>query len=253
MHWIELAVQAICIVLEMTALAFLWRLGSWRQLPLFSLYLSFILLRTIVGSLAMSNPTWYYEFYWVSAPLEIPFTLGAVLESFWRVFGSFRLLRWFWVALPAAVGGALAYAAWHGYYYDRFALVEMPPAASAIVRATVVSHYAILAAAILYFSLAAGLNLTGRVQENRLILGFGVASLAAAFGGSIRGAFGESFAVLSREAQPIGYLIALGLWLSGVVHPVQESTARPALQRDFIEDAQFQLRNLRSFVRKGAR
>jgi hypothetical protein len=253
MHWIELTVQVTCIALEIGVIAFLLRWGSWRAVPVFSAYLGFVLLRTIIGSIALSSPNFYFEFYWISAPLEIVFTVLAVLESFWRVFGSFRLLLWFRLVLPAGVVGALAYAAWRGYHYDRFPLVEMTPAASALVSATVMSHYAILGAAVLYFLLRALLHVAGRRHEDRFILGFGVASLAAAFGGSMRGMFGGSFALVSREAQSLGYLIALLLWFSGAAYPIPDEPASAKPPMDFISDLKFQLRNLRSFVRKGAR
>jgi hypothetical protein len=253
MHWIEVAVQASCIALEIGVIACLWRLGGWRDVPIFSAYLVFILLRTVIGSVALSSPRFYFEFYWISAPLEIVFTVLAVLESFWRIFRSFRLLRWFRFVLPAAVVGALVYSAWRGYHYGRFPLVEMTPAAAALVSAMVMSHYAILSVSVLYFSLARLLHVAGRVYEDLFILGFGVASLAAAFGGSLRGTFGEGFALISREAQPIGYLIALLLWLSAVVHPTSDKPVVASFPQDSLSDLKFQLRNLRSFVRKGAR
>src|SRR5256885_6759146 len=103
MHWIELAMQAICIALEIGVIACLWRWGSWRNVPIFSAYVVFILLRTIIGSIALSRPRFYFEFYWISAPLEIVFTVLAVLENFWRIFRSFRLLRWFRFVLPVVV------------------------------------------------------------------------------------------------------------------------------------------------------
>jgi hypothetical protein len=252
MHWIELAVQAICIALEIGVLTCLWQWGSWRDTPVFSAYLVFILLRTIIGSIALSRPAFYFEFYWISAPMEIVFTVLAVLESFWRVFASFQLLRWFQFVLPVAVGGALAYSAWRGYHYDRFALVEMTPAAAALVSSMVMLHYAILGVTLIYFLLAALLHVAGRMHEDRFILGFGVAALAAAFGGSMRGMFGESFALVSREAQSLGYLIALLLWLSGAVYPIPDKRASAKPPKDLISDLKFQLRNLRSFVRKGA-
>jgi len=86
MHWIELAVQAICIALEVGVIVCLSRWGGWREVPVFLAYLVFILLRTIVGSIALSHEAFYFEFYWISAPLEIGLTVLAVLESFWRVF-----------------------------------------------------------------------------------------------------------------------------------------------------------------------
>lgn len=253
MHWIELTVQSICIGLEIGILACLWRWGGWRKVPIFSVYLAFILLRTIIGSIALSHEAFYFEFYWISAPMEIGLTVLAVLESFWRVFASFRLLRWFRLVLPAAVAAALAYSAWRGYHYDRFPLVEMTPAASALVSATVMLQYAILGVALTYFLLGVLLHVGGRTLENRLVLGFGVASLAAAFGGSIRGMFGESFGLVSRESQSLGYLIALLLWLSGAVYPIPDGRASVSPPQGFVGDLKFQLRNLRSFVRKGAR
>jgi len=133
----------------------------------------------------------------------------------------------------------------------------MTPAAAAVVSATVMSDYAILSVSVLYFLLTRMLHVAGRVYEDRFILGFGVASLAAAFGGSLRGTFGEGFALVSREAQPIGYLIALLLWLSAVVHPViyptSDKSAGASFPQGSLADLKFQLRNLRSFVRKGAR
>jgi len=253
MHWIELAVQAICIALEVGVIVCLSRWGGWREVPVFLAYLVFILLRTIVGSIALSHEAFYFEFYWISAPLEIGLTVLAVLESFWRVFASFRLLRWFRLVLPGSVAAALGYSAWRGYHYDRFPLVEMTPAAAALVSATVMLQYAILGVALMYFLLGALLHVGGRTHENRFILGFGVASLAAAFGGSMRGMFGESFALVSRESQSLGYLIALMLWLSGAIYPIPGKTTSGTPPRDFIDDVKFQLRNLRSFVRKGAR
>jgi hypothetical protein len=253
MHWIELTVQAICIGLEAGLIVCLSRWGGWREVPVFLAYLVFILLRTIIGSIALSHEAFYYEFYWISAPLEIGLTVLAVLESFWRVFASFRLLRWFRLVLPASVVAALAYAAWRGYHYDRFPLVEMTPAAAALVSATVMLQYAVLGVALLYFLLRALLRVGGRTHENRFILGFGVASLAAAFGGSMRGMFGESFGLVSRESQSVGYLIALLLWLSGAIYPFSDRPASATPPQDFMGDLKFQLRNLRSFVRKGAR
>src|SRR5258706_4919681 len=136
MHWIELAVQAICIALEVGVIVCLSRWRGWREVPVFLAYLVFILLRTIVGSIALSHEAFYFEFYWISAPLEIGLTVLAVLESFWRVFASFRLLRWFRLVLPASVAAALGYSAWRGYHYHRFSLVGVAPAAAGLVSAT---------------------------------------------------------------------------------------------------------------------
>src|SRR5258706_4262347 len=110
MHSIELAVQVLCIALEIGVFAFLLRSGSWRAVPVFSAYLGFVLLRTIIGSMALSSPTFYFEFYWISAPLEILLTVVAVLESLWRVFSRFRPMPSSSLVLPAGVIGSMAYS-----------------------------------------------------------------------------------------------------------------------------------------------
>ena len=69
----------------------------------------------------------------------------------------------------------------------------------------------------------------------------------------MRGMFGGSFALVSREAQSLGYLIALLLWLPAAVYPIPDQPAGARPPKDFLSVLKLQLRNLRSFVRKGAR
>src|SRR5258707_7658540 len=162
MHWIELAVQAICIALEVGVIVCLSRWGGWREVPVFLAYLVFILLRTIVGSIALSHEAFYFEFYWISAPLEIGLTVLAVLESFWRVFASFRLLRWFRLVLPASVAAALGYSAWRGYHFRSFSPVGETPAPPALRCATGNVEYALMGGRPVYFLLGAPCHRGGR-------------------------------------------------------------------------------------------
>ncbi len=222
----------------------------WRSFPAYSIYILFALLQAIAFAVTLSYPRTYFLVYWLTAPVEILLTILATQESFWRVLRSFQLLRWFRFVLPAAVLAALAYAAWQGY---RFPPVEATPAGAAIINAAVTSHYVILAIAILFFLLATLFNIPWRIHEYRFVLGFGIASLAVVLGGTVRSVFGAQFASVSQHAQPIGYLIALLIWLSAVVHPMPEGRAILEPPVEMLGGLKFQLRNLRSFVRKGAR
>jgi len=94
-------------------------------------------------------------------------------------------------------------------------------------------QYAILGVALMYFLLGALLHVGGRTHENRFILGFGVASLAAAFGGRCGNVWREF--CLGKQGVPIaGYLIALMLCFRCYLSdsPVKRQVARhPGLYR----------------------
>lgn len=252
MHWIDLAIFAVGVALDILIIAFLARSGAWLKFPLFSGYLIFITLRATIGAAILSQERLYYDFYWISAPVEIVLTVLAVLESFWRVFRSFQLLLWFRFVLPGAIASALAYSAWRGY---RMPPVQATPTGAAIIHAIVTSHYVIVTVALLFLLLAAFLGVSLQLYEHRIMLGFGVASLAVAFGGTVRIAFGPVSDFVSREAQPLGYLMALLIWLSAAIHPVPEQPVFQTLSdvqvKELVENLRIQLRSLSSFVRKG--
>jgi hypothetical protein len=253
MHRYELLLLVIAIGLQGLIIRFLMLRGTWRKFPLFFLYFIYCFVQGIGMLVTFLKPEVYFYFFWFSAPLEILLTVVAVLESFWAVFRSFRLLYWFRFVLPAAIATALAYSAWQGYHFYR-SVVGESPAAEGIVKAVMTAHYSILAVVILFFLLVRVLDVAWRVHEYRFMLGFGVASLAAAFGASVRAVFDSRFDLISRDAAPIGYLMALLIWLSAAIHPVPEQpvfqTLSDAQVQELVENLRIQLRSLSSFVRK---
>ena len=250
MRWFEWLVLGSGILLEFSVIAQLLRWRVWRSFPVYSIYIVFVLCRDLATVVTVSHPGTYFFVYWLSAPVDILLTTLATLESFWRVFRSFHLFRWFRFALPVAIAVALAYSSWRGY---RFPPVEATPVDAAIIQSAVASHYVILSIAILFFLLAALLHVSWRIHEHRLILGFGVASLAFVFGGSVRAVFGSHFDWISQQVPPIGYQVALLIWLSAAVHPVPENHRLAAPPVENLDNVKFQLRNVRSFVRKDTR
>ena len=250
MKWWEWFVPGSIVALELSVIVFLLRLRAWRNFPVFSIYIFFVLLRDLSLAATISHPPTYFLVYWLSASLHISLTILAMLESFWSILRNFQLLRWFRFVLPGAILAALTYAAWQGYSVPP---VEATPLQAAIISATVAAHYVILAVALLFFPLAALLAAPRRIHEYRFILGFGVVSATVAFQGLVRALIGSRAAVVFQQVPTIGYLIALLIWLSAVVYPVQERVAVPAPSVESLEDLKFQLRNLRSFVRKDRR
>ena len=254
MGWSEWVVPGSCFAVEFTIVLFFLRRRMWRSFPIYLTCIVFILLRDLLLTTARPLSPNYSLIFWLSTPVEIVLTILAALESFWRVFRVFSLLRWFRFVLPGALVVALGYSAWQGYHFPP---IEASPVIAALVNMTVTMNYEILAVVLLFFVLVAYLGVSWRVHEFRFILGFGVAALASSFGGTIRALFGGDLGFLSREAQPVGYLLALLIWLSAAVHPLPEEvvTSVPTAEqlRRNLEIAKNQLHNVRSFARKGRR
>ena len=250
MTWSDWLVPGSGVALKVAILVFLLRWRTWRSFPVYSIYVIFVLLQDLLLAATFAHPQSYYLAYWISTPVEILLTLLAALESFWRVLESFQLLRWFRFVLPGAILLALTYAAWQGY---RLPPVQATRTGAAIINATVAAHYVIVTIAVLFLVLFVVWKMPWRIHEPRFLLGFGIASLAVAIGGWVRTVFGSKFPLVSQQAQPIGYLVALAIWLTAVAYPVPGKVAVPALSQEMLKHLKLQLRNLRSFVRRDGR
>ena len=141
-------------------------------------------------------------------------SLLAAHESFLKVFRSFYLLWWFRIFFPGAIVVAVAYSAWKGYASPP---VHVSASGAAIISAALTAQYVILATSILFFVLAKFLHVPWRIHEYRFILGFGISSLAVAFGGAVRSAFGTRFEFVSEMLPAVAYMVALAVWLSAVL------------------------------------
>jgi hypothetical protein len=250
MNWPGLIVQAVSITLQVCVLVLLWRRALWGRFPFFTGYVAYDLLRTIVGSATLSHPIYFYV-YWITAPLEMILMVLAAHESFLKVFRSFYLLWWFRVLVPGAIVAALGYSAYQGYASPS---LHASPAGAAIISAALTAQYSILAIAILFFALAMFLRVPWRIHEYRFMLGFALAALAVAFGGTVRSVFGTNFQFLSEMFPAVVYILTLAVWLSAVLHA--EPSNRQVLQEQVsgeqvIGKMRHQTEVIRAFLKKG--
>ena len=161
----------------------------------------------------------------------------------------FYLLRWFRIFFPGAIVVALAYSAHQGYASPP---VHVSAAGAAIISAALTAQYVILAISILFFVLAKFLRVPWKIHEYRLVLGFGISSLAVAFAGTVRSAFGTRFEFLSEMLPAVAYIVSLVVWLSAALH-AERSNDQPALRfspEHAVSDLRRQLLAIRSFLRK---
>ena len=249
MYWLGLSVQITCVALQSWILALLWRRKLWRKFPIFTSYIAYVLVRTIVGSATLSYPNVYFYFYWISAPGEMILMILAAHESFLKVFRSFYLLQWFRIFFPGAIVVAVAYSAWEGYASPP---VHVSAAGAAIISAALTAQYVILAISILFFVLANFLHVPWKIHEYRFVLGFGISSLAVAFAGAVRSVFGTRFEFVTEMLPAVAYIVSLTVWLSAALH-AERSNDQPALRfspEHAVSDLRRQLLAIRSFLKK---
>jgi hypothetical protein len=249
MYWLGLSVQITCVVLQSWILALLWRRKLWRKFPIFTGYIAYVLVRTIVGSATLFNPNIYFYFYWISAPGEMILMILAAHESFLKVFRSFYLLWWFRIFFPGAIVVAVVYSACEGYASPP---VHVSAAGAAIISAALTAQYVILAISILFFVLANFLYVPWKIHEYRFVLGFGISSLAVAFAGAVRSVFGTRFEFVSEMLPAVAYMVTLTVWLSAVVSAerLSDQHGERLSPEDAVSDLRRQLSTIRSFLKK---
>lgn len=214
MYWFGLSLQWICVILQVWILVLMGRRSLYGRFPLFAAYIAYVAVQTVVRSAFLANQHLYFYVYWFTAPIEMILTVLAAHESFMKVFRSFYLLWWFRIFFPGAIVVAVAYSAWKGYASPP---VHVSASGAAIISAALTAQYVILATSILFFVLAKFLHVPWRIHEYRFILGFGISSLAVAFGGAVRSAFGTRFEFVSEMLPAVAYMVALAVWLSAVL------------------------------------
>jgi hypothetical protein len=251
MYSFGLALQWIGVALEVWILVFVWKRKLYRNYPLFSICILYLVLQTLLRSALFSSPSLYFSVYWVTAPLEVILTLLAAHESFMKVFGNFYLLWWFRFLFPSAIITALAYSGCNAYMHPP---INTNPTGMAIISAQMASQYVILGISVLFFSLVKFLNIRWRVYEYRFVLGFGISALGMAFAGALRSEFGTKFAFFNEMLPPVAYVVALLVWLSAVreteVQAAPAADDRPS-PLELMQELRYHLRIVRTFLKKG--
>lgn len=238
MYSLGVSVQWFSVVLQGCILVLMARRRLYRQFPVFTSYVTYVMLQMMLRSAFLSNAHVYFYVYWFTAPIEVILTILAAHESFARVFGSFYLVWWFRFLFPGAIVMALGYSAWQAYAHPP---IVVSRGGAAIISAAVASQYVIMGICALFFILIRFVHVRWRVREYRLMLGFCIASLMVAFGGAVRSEFGTRFRFASEMLPGVAYLGAVVIWLSAVL--VRESAAEGSVKgRPSLEELLGQLR-----------
>ena len=250
MFWFGRALQVITFSLEVCVLLLMRRRQLHRKFPLFATYIAYVALETMLRSVFLSKPHIYFYVYWCTEPGAFLLRILAVHESFMHVLRSFYLLKWFRVLFPGTITMSLISAGWHAYTHPAHA----SPVGAAIIGTAVTAQYIVLAISILFFVLVNLVPVPWRIHEYRIVLGFGLSSLAISFSGAVRSEFGTRFEFLSRMLPGVAYILALVVWLSAATHSLPERvqlSGERVSPEAVISGVRRQLLLIRSFLRKG--
>jgi hypothetical protein len=231
MYRLGLAVQITSITLLGCILVLMAKRRLYVQFPLFTSYIAYTILQTVLRAAFLSNIHLYFLVYWFTAPCEVILSILAAHESFRRVFRVFYLARWFRSCFPEAIALALLYSFLMGYF--------SPPAHArgiyaAIISGMLMAQYVILTISIAFFVLTKLLQVPWRIHEYRIVAGFGLSSGVTALAAGVRSVFVTRFPFLSDMLPAVSYLLALGIWLSAMAYPLPaqavSSDEKPALE-----------------------
>jgi hypothetical protein len=250
MFWFSRALQWSGVLLLISILLLIGRQRLYRRFPLFAAYIAYVILETVLCSVFLSKPHIYFYVYWSTEPGAFILRILAVHESFMQVFRSFYLLKWFRVLFPGTITVSLVSSGWHAYTHPAHA----SPVGAAIIGTAVTAQYIVLSISILFFALVNLVRVPWRIHEYRIVLGFGVSSLAISFAGAVRSEFGTGFEPLSRMLPGVAYILALVVWLSAATHSLPASvqlSGERVSPEAVLSEVRRQLLVIRSFLRKG--
>src|SRR5215475_7734516 len=113
-----IAVVIANLVVNGWLLAVMHRQHVRRQLPWFVLYIAWGFFSACVGMVSwLVSPSFYVAVFWWMEGLQVMLIVGAVRESFLRIFWGFTAMRWFRWSVWAVITGVVLYSAWKAIYH----------------------------------------------------------------------------------------------------------------------------------------
>jgi hypothetical protein len=214
MHWFALLLDGVSVALEVWILTLLRRRNLHRRFPVFTAYIVFTILATILRSAFLSNYRIYFYVYWMTAPADVFLAVAAVYESFFKVYGTFYRVWWIRLLFPSTILAALAYSIWAAQPHPP---VHFSGWNATLLKLVIVVQYVIIGICVLFFVVMRFINVRWRLYEFRFVLGFGISACVTALAGIFRSEFGTRYSFLTEQGPGVAYLVAVFIWLSAVL------------------------------------
>lgn len=216
----ETAVLWANLLLNLWLLIIVYRSGVRKQLRWFALYMLWEVLSGAAELAAwLVGRQFYAPLYWWMETIEIALIVGAVRESFLRIFQGFTKIRGFRWMVWGVIGGVVIYSAWKAIFappiqHNKFGVF--------VLEAEFLFRWGVLGIALL--AAIMGAILLGRLnsREDAVVTGFGVACAGfLAYIGMVS-IFGNKYIFFAQYLPSVGYFVAVGWWIWVFSRPEEE-------------------------------
>jgi hypothetical protein len=217
-----------------------------RSLPWFAAYIVSEVVGACVGLVLWSLKSHLYStVFWVLAAAQIILIVGAVRESFLRLFVGFRSQPWFPWLVRSVIALILLYSVWKAVYLPT---VRTNRLISLIADGEFAFRWTILAVGLLAVILERIFMVSRNTREAAVLDGSTVVSLGVVAWVVSRSLLGQKYIVITQYLQEIGYLLGAAIWIKCMSRP--ESLTGFAELSITPEQAQAELRRYRQAAKR---
>jgi hypothetical protein len=203
-------VLGLQFVTAIALVCLLVRRRAYQVSPIFVAYIIYSVVSTTVQWVCLSDQQLYFKAYWLTEVGDVILAVAATCEGFISTFRGFFALAWFRWVLPLLAALVAIYATWKAIMHPP---VLNSPLVAIVVGVEIFLRYLIAGVFITYLIGRRVWKVpTLRFQYNTL-LGFFLSSCGMLFAAMLRSEFGTRFRLTMDWAQPVGYSVALFVWL----------------------------------------
>jgi hypothetical protein len=201
-------------------LIIVYRQGVRKQLPWFACYIAWgVLLQSIQLGAWLAGPRLYVLVYWWMELIAVVLIVGAVRESFLRIFQGFTSNAGFRWSVWSVILAVVVYSAWKAIYAPP---VQSTRLGSFVVGAEFTFRWGIFGIAALTSVFSLFLHEPMDTREDAVVTGFGLASVGVLAGVVSFSLFGTKYLFFTKYASSVGYFLAAFWWIWVFSHPVAE-------------------------------
>ena len=207
------------LIVDVLLLAIVYRQDVRKQLPWFALYVAWgVLLASIQLTAWIISPRLYIAVYWWMELIAVVLIVGAVRESFLRIFRGFTSEAWFRWSVWCLILAVVIYSAWKAVYLP----VHTSRLESFVVGAEFAFRWGVFGIAVLTAFLSVLVKEPMDTREDAVVTGFALASVGVLVGVISFSLFGKKYLFVTKYASSVGYFLAIFWWIWVFSRPVAE-------------------------------
>src|SRR5215471_12829590 len=214
------AVIIVNLVVDLWLLIIMRRQSVRKQLPWFVSYIAWGFLSAFVALAGwLVSAKRYNTLYWCLEVVQLVLFVGAMRESFLRIFHGFTRIAGFRWSVWGVIAGVVVYSAWKAIYAPPIQGTKLD---AFVFGAEFLFRWGIFGIAALTTILSALLREPMNTREDAVVTGFGIASVAVLAGIVNFSLFGTKYLFFTRYAPSVGYFVAAFWWIWVFSRPIEE-------------------------------